>query len=111
MHEYTVARAEAKAAFGHDGVYLERYIPEARHVEVQILGDGKNIVHLFERECSLQRKRQKVTEEAPSPSVSASLREALCQSALNLARMLNYSSAGTIEYLVDDRSGNSFLLK
>lgn len=64
----------------------------------------KNIVHLFERECSLQRKRQKVTEEAPSPSVSASLREALCQSALNLARMLNYSSAGTIEYLVDDRS-------
>ncbi|HGC4598867.1 TPA: acetyl-CoA carboxylase biotin carboxylase subunit [Escherichia coli] len=111
VHEYTVARAEAKAAFGHDGVYLERYIPEARHVEVQILGDGKNIVHLFERECSLQRKRQKVTEEAPSPSVSASLREALCQSALNLARMLNYSSAGTIEYLVDDRSGEFFFIE
>ncbi|HDL6809214.1 TPA: acetyl-CoA carboxylase biotin carboxylase subunit [Escherichia coli] len=111
VHEYTVARAEAKAVFGHDGVYLERYIPEARHVEVQILGDGKNIVHLFERECSLQRKRQKVTEEAPSPSVSASLREALCQSALNLARMLNYSSAGTIEYLVDDRSGEFFFIE
>ena len=78
------AQAEAQAAFGYGGVYLERYL-RARHRR-QVLGDGKNAIHLYERECSLQRRRQKVFEEAPSPALDAATRQRLCESAAQLAR-------------------------
>ncbi|USU17761.1 acetyl-CoA carboxylase biotin carboxylase subunit [Paraburkholderia fungorum] len=100
--ELPKAQREAEAAFGDGGVYLERFIAKARHIEVQILGDGKNAIHLFERECSLQRRRQKVMEEAPSPSISAAVRRELCESATRLAQSVGYRSAGTLEYLYDD---------
>ncbi|MBA1349880.1 MULTISPECIES: acetyl-CoA carboxylase biotin carboxylase subunit [unclassified Rhizobium] len=96
------ASAEAAAAFGDGGLYLEKVITKARHVEVQILGDGENFVHCFERECSLQRRRQKVWEEAPSFLLPADVREKLCASAVALAREVGYRGAGTVEYLYDE---------
>ncbi len=99
------AQAEALAAFGEAGVYLERYLPRARHIEVQVLGDGGNAVHLYERECSLQRRRQKVLEEAPSPALDPATRQKLCESAAQLARSVGYRGAGTLEYLYDDSRG------
>jgi len=99
------AQAEAQAAFGEAGVYLERYLPRARHIEVQVLGDGDNAVHLYERECSLQRRRQKVLEEAPSPALDPATRQKLCESAAQLARSVGYRGAGTLEYLYDDSRG------
>ncbi len=99
------AQAEAQAAFGEAGVYLERYLPRARHIEVQVLGDGSSAVHLYERECSLQRRRQKVLEEAPSPALAPAIRQKLCESAAQLARSVGYRGAGTLEYLYDDSRG------
>ncbi|AIR68317.1 acetyl-CoA carboxylase biotin carboxylase subunit [Dickeya fangzhongdai] len=99
--EFPIAQSEARAAFGCGDVYLELFIRHARHIEVQILGDGERAVHLYERECSLQRRRQKVFEEAPSPALTSTQREALCGSALQLAQQLRYRSAGTLEYLFD----------
>jgi len=105
------AEAEALAAFGDGGLYLEKVIGKARHVEVQVLGDGSDAIHLFERECSLQRRRQKVWEEAPSPALSPRLREAMCRSAVDLARAVGYSGAGTVEYLHDEESGRFFFIE
>jgi len=109
--ELPLAQREAQAAFGDGGVYLERFIAHARHIEVQVLGDGKHAVHLFERECSLQRRRQKVLEEAPSPSLTPAQREALCESAVRLAREVGYRSAGTLEYLFDDTRGEFYFIE
>jgi acetyl-CoA carboxylase biotin carboxylase subunit len=109
--EFPKAQREAQAAFGNGAVYLERFIRQARHIEVQVLGDGQHAVHLFERECSLQRRRQKVFEEAPSPALSPVQREALCSSAVQLAQALNYRGAGTLEYLYDDVSGEFFFIE
>jgi acetyl-CoA carboxylase biotin carboxylase subunit len=96
------AAGEAEAAFGDGRLYLERMLVGARHVEVQVLGDGLgDAVHVFERECSLQRRRQKIMEESPSPALSAAAREALCESAARLARSVSYGGAGTLEYLLD----------
>ena len=95
------AMAEAKAAFGDGGLYMEAYIENARHIEVQILGDGETVVHLFERECSLQRRRQKVWEEAPAVALSPEVRAELCASAVRLASAVSYRGAGTMEYLYD----------
>lgn len=95
------AIAEAKAAFGDGGLYIEAYIENARHIEVQVLGDGKAVVHLFERECSLQRRRQKVWEEAPAVALPVNLRSELCASAVRLASTVAYRGAGTMEYLYD----------
>lgn len=100
--EFQQASAEAEAAFGDGGLYLERAITRARHVEVQIFGDGENFVHFYERECSLQRRRQKVLEEAPSPALPEEVRQALCASAVALAREVAYRGAGTVEYLYDE---------
>ena len=97
------ARAEALAAFGDGGLYLEKVIERARHIEVQILGDGERVIHCFERECSLQRRRQKVWEEAPSPALPPELRQALCASAAALAQSVGYRGAGTLEYLYDEK--------
>ena len=100
-HAFPQAEAEALAAFGDGGLYLEKVITKARHIEVQVLADGTDAVHCFERECSLQRRRQKVWEEAPSRALSPRLRDELCSSAVRLARAVNYSGAGTVEYLLD----------
>nr|WP_264757570.1 pyruvate carboxylase [Acinetobacter sp. ANC 4173] len=97
-----VARREAKSAFGNDEVYLEKLIRNARHVEVQILGDTHgNLVHLFERDCTVQRRNQKVVERAPAPYLSEAQRAALCEAALRLARAVDYTHAGTVEFLMD----------
>lgn len=109
--QWPLAQAEAKAAFGNGDAYLERFIGRARHIEVQILGDGKRAVHLFERECSLQRRRQKVWEEAPSPSLDHATRLALCESAVKLAEAVEYSGAGTLEYLYDDSTREFFFIE
>jgi propionyl-CoA carboxylase alpha chain len=106
------ARREAAGGFGDDRVFLERYVPRSRHVEIQILGDlHGQIVHLGERECSIQRRHQKILEESPSPRVDAVLRQAMGEAALALARALGYASAGTVEFLLDDATGEFFFLE
>jgi acetyl-CoA carboxylase biotin carboxylase subunit len=96
------AAREAEASFGDGRLYLERMLVGARHVEVQVLGDGRgNAIHVWERECSLQRRRQKVMEESPSPALTQETRAALCASAARLARSVSYAGAGTLEYLLD----------
>ncbi len=105
------ASAEALAAFGDGGLYLERFIGNARHVEVQILGDGANAIHCFERECSLQRRRQKVWEEAPAACLDEPTRQKLCASAAALARSVKYRGAGTLEYLYDETTNDFFFIE
>jgi acetyl-CoA carboxylase, biotin carboxylase subunit len=98
-----VAGREAESAFGDNSIYLEKLLVGPRHVEVQVMGDQKgNIVHLFERECSMQRRRQKVLEEAPSPGIGTELREEMTEAAVRLAREVEYANAGTVEFLVED---------
>jgi acetyl-CoA carboxylase biotin carboxylase subunit len=97
------ARSEAKAAFGDDAVYLERYLEKPRHIEIQIFGDGKgNAVHLGERDCSLQRRHQKVFEESPSPALNREMRMQIGEVCANAMRELQYSGAGTIEFLYEN---------
>ena len=105
--QFPLAAAEAKAAFGDGGLYVEKLIARARHIEVQILGDGQRYVHCFERECSLQRRRQKVWEEAPAFHLSAAVRAQMCTAALKLAARVAYKGAGTVEFLYD-RATESF---
>ncbi len=106
------AQREALGAFGDDRVFLERYVPRSRHLEVQVLGDAHgNLVHLGERECSIQRRHQKVLEESPSPFADEALRSAMCDAALRLADGIGYRSAGTVEFLVDDATGEFFFLE
>ena len=95
-------RSEAAAAFGNPDVYVERYLAGARHIEIQVLGDGHEVIHLGERECSIQRRNQKVVEIAPSPTLNAVLRERLCEAALRIARRVGYQGLGTFEFLVAD---------
>ena len=98
----TGARREAGAAFGDDTLFLERWVTAARHVEIQILGDTHgNVVHLFERECSIQRRHQKIIEEAPSPAVGPDLRAQMGTAAVSAAKRIGYASAGTVEFLLD----------
>ncbi len=111
LSQYYQASAEAQSAFGDGTLYLEKFIRRSRHVEVQILADGENAVHLYERECSLQRRRQKVWEEAPCAVLPDSVREAMCQSAVSLAKSVNYKGAGTVEFLYDDESESFFFIE
>jgi 3-methylcrotonyl-CoA carboxylase alpha subunit len=105
-------RREAQASFGDDRVLLERYLDEPRHLEVQLLGDKHgHLVHLFERECSIQRNHQKVIEEAPAPHLPPAVREALFAHALTMGRAIGYDSTGTIEFIHDSRSGDTFFLE
>jgi 3-methylcrotonyl-CoA carboxylase alpha subunit len=105
------ARAEAASAFGDDHLLVERYFPDSRHVEVQVLGDTQGkVLHLFERECSIQRRHQKIIEESPSPNVSPAQRRAMTDAAVALARSVGYHSAGTVEFLVD-LDGGFYLLE
>lgn len=104
------ARAEAQAAFGNPGVYLERYIDHPRHVEVQIIADHHgNVCHLFERECSTQRRHQKLIEESPAPRLSEEKRRAMCEAAVRLAREAGYTNAGTVEFIVDQEDNFYFI--
>jgi len=106
------ARREALAGFGDDKVFAENYVPRARHIEIQILGDSHgNMVHLGERECSIQRRHQKVIEESPSPFLSAEMRQAMGDAAVRLGSAISYESAGTVEFLVDTDTGAFFFLE
>jgi acetyl-CoA carboxylase, biotin carboxylase subunit len=97
-----VARQEAEKAFGEGSLYLEKLLTGPRHVEVQVMGDHEgNVIHLYERECSMQRRRQKILEEAPSPGISPEVREKMAEAAVRLAREVRYTSAGTVEFLVE----------
>jgi acetyl-CoA carboxylase biotin carboxylase subunit len=97
-----VARQEAEKAFGDGSLYLEKLLTGPRHVEVQVMGDHEgNVIHLYERECSMQRRRQKIIEEAPSPGISPEVREKMAGAAVRLAREVGYTSAGTVEFLVE----------
>ncbi len=100
---FSTARSEAKAAFGNDEVYIEKYLEKPRHIEIQVFGDGKgNAVHLGERDCSLQRRHQKVFEEAPGPSISPEERARIGQICADAVAKLNYIGAGTVEFLYED---------
>ncbi len=100
---YRLARAEAKAAFDNEAVYLEKYLGQPRHIEVQVLADGQgNVVHLGERDCSLQRRHQKLLEEAPSPALNADVRQAIGATCTDAMKKLGYRSAGTIEFLYEN---------
>jgi acetyl-CoA carboxylase biotin carboxylase subunit len=103
---FALASSEAGSAFGNRDVFIERFIENARHIEVQLLGDGQGgVIHLGERECSLQRRQQKLVEECPSPSISPALREAILSAATALGRRIRYRSAGTVEFLVEGANG------
>ncbi|WML36391.1 acetyl-CoA carboxylase biotin carboxylase subunit [Clostridium sp. OS1-26] len=108
---YENARAEAKAAFGDETIYMEKFIEKPRHVEIQILGDSfGNIVYLGERDCSMQRRNQKVLEEAPSPIMTEELRKSMGETAVRAAKAVNYNNAGTIEFLLD-KNGNYYFME
>ncbi|NOX35980.1 MAG: acetyl-CoA carboxylase biotin carboxylase subunit [Calditrichaeota bacterium] len=110
-NSFMMARAEAEAAFGNPGLYIEKYIESPRHIEVQVLADTHgNVIHLGERECSIQRRHQKLIEEAPSPVVTPELRDRMGMVAVKGARFVGYQSAGTIEFLMDEQ-GNFYFME
>ncbi|HLG46359.1 MAG TPA: carboxyl transferase domain-containing protein [Reyranella sp.] len=105
-------QGEAQAAFGDNAVFLEKIVPRPRHIEVQVLGDSQgNVVHLFERDCSVQQRHQKVVEVAPAPGLDAGLRQRILDDAVTLARAARYENAGTVEFLVDPESGRHFFIE
>jgi acetyl-CoA carboxylase biotin carboxylase subunit len=109
--EFAVAKAEVKAAFGDDSLYIEKCLVDPRHIEFQVLADKYgNVIHLGERECSIQRRFQKLIEEAPSPAMTPELRQAMGDAAVNVARAVNYFNAGTVEFLLD-REGNFYFME
>ncbi|MGH2642465.1 MAG: acetyl-CoA carboxylase biotin carboxylase subunit, partial [Chitinophagaceae bacterium] len=109
-HNYNNARSEAKAAFGNDGIYMEKFVEEPRHIEIQIAGDQYGTVcHMSERDCSIQRRHQKLVEESASPFMTPELREKMGQAAIKAASAINYESVGTIEFLVDKHRNFYFM--
>jgi acetyl-CoA carboxylase, biotin carboxylase subunit len=110
LNAYNTARAEAEAAFKNSGVYLEKYLANPRHIEIQVLGDNRgNVIHLGERECSIQRRHQKLIEESPSPAVSYELRQEMGRVAVEACKRIGYSNAGTIEFLLDEDGSFYFM--
>ncbi len=110
--EVVAAKREAMAAFGKDEIYLEKLVQRARHVEVQILGDGQGgLVHLFERDCSIQRRHQKVVERAPAPYLDDATRAELCEYGLKIGRAVDYRGAGTVEFLMDADTGSVYFIE
>ena len=111
LNAYAAAKSEAAAAFKNAGVYIERYVEEARHVEIQVLADMHgNVIHLGERDCSIQRRHQKLVEESPSPALDQDLRKRMGEAAVSLARAAGYVNAGTVEFLLDPR-GNFYFME
>ncbi|HKM29097.1 MAG TPA: biotin carboxylase N-terminal domain-containing protein, partial [Anaerovoracaceae bacterium] len=111
LPEYRSAKSEAKKAFGIDDIFIEKYLENPKHIEVQVLGDKEgNVVHLFERDCSIQRRHQKVVEFTPALCLSDEKREAICSDALKIARAVDYRSAGTVEFLLD-KEGNHYFIE
>ncbi len=108
---FGVASREASGAFDDARIYVERFVAPARHVEVQVLGDGQRCVHLHERDCSLQRRRQKVVEESPAPALAEETRDALCRAAVAVCDAIGYRSAGTVEFLVDADTEDFFFIE
>jgi acetyl-CoA carboxylase biotin carboxylase subunit len=108
---YVAASREALAAFGDGALYVERFLTRVRHIEVQILSDGRNVLHLGERDCSVQRRNQKLVEESPSPALAPEMRERIGEAAVRLCRHVGYTSAGTIECILDDASGEFFFME
>lgn len=110
IEQMDLAVSEARSAFGDGSVFIERYVSSPRHIEIQVLGDNHgNIAHLFERDCSIQRRHQKVVEEAPSSVLSEELRQKMGESAVNAARSCNYTGAGTVEFILDENLDFFFL--
>ena len=110
LEKFQSAKNEAKKAFGDDSMFIEKYLDKPKHIEVQILGDEYgNIVHLYERDCSIQRRHQKVIEYTPAFSLPKSLREEICEDALKIAKSIGYSNAGTVEFLVDSKGDHFFI--
>ncbi|MBN2216212.1 MAG: acetyl-CoA carboxylase biotin carboxylase subunit [Pirellulales bacterium] len=104
------AKAEAGAAFGNDEIYLEKYIAHPRHVEVQIIADNHgNVVYLWERDCTMQRRHQKLVEESPAPRLDVATRQAMCEAAVRLVKAANYTNAGTVEFIVDEQGNHYFI--
>ena len=107
---FKAAQGEAEAAFGNDGLYMEKFINKPRHVEIQILADrAGNVVHLGERDCSVQRRHQKLLEESPSPAINTELRKKMGNAAIAAAKSIGYEGAGTVEFLVDDDDNFYFM--
>ena len=105
VEAFESAKAEARTAFGNDAVLIEKFVSKPRHIEVQVFGDGTNVLHLFERDCSLQRRHQKVIEEAPAPGMTDEVRAAMCNAAVRAAGAVGYTGAGTVEFIVDASDG------
>jgi pyruvate carboxylase len=107
---FNAASSEALAAFGDGGCFVERYVKNAKHVEVQVIGDGKgNVVHLWERDCSVQRRHQKIVEIAPACHHPMEVRQNVINDALKLTKACNYKNAGTVEFLIDDQGRHYFM--
>jgi acetyl-CoA carboxylase biotin carboxylase subunit len=107
---FNMAQTEAQAAFGNNEVYIEKYIDRARHIEIQVLADQYgNTIHLRERECSIQRRHQKLLEETPSPAIDDRLREKMCDAAIKAAQAVGYFSVGTVEFILDDNDNFYFM--
>lgn len=109
--QYLDAAREAKAAFSDDAIYVEKFLAEIRHIEIQILSDGHTVLHLGERDCSTQRRNQKLVEESPSPVLSAAMRASMGEAAVSLCRHVDYKSAGTIEFIFDERSAQFYFME
>ena len=109
--EYRSAKNEAKKAFGIEDVFIEKFLENPKHIEVQILGDAHgNVVHLFERDCSIQRRHQKLIEFTPSLALTEEKRQAICDDAVRISKAVNYKNAGTVEFLVD-KEGNHYFIE
>ncbi len=109
--QFADAAREAKGAFGDDAIYVEKYLTNIRHIEIQVLSDGETVLHLGERDCSIQRRNQKLLEETPSPVLDAAVRARMCAAAVKLCRHVGYTSAGTIEFILDAASGEFYFME
>jgi acetyl-CoA carboxylase biotin carboxylase subunit len=109
--QFADAAREAKGAFGDDAIYVEKYLSNIRHIEIQVLSDGETVLHLGERDCSIQRRNQKLLEETPSPVLDSSVRARMCEAAVKLCRHVGYTSAGTIEFILDAASGEFYFME
>jgi len=112
LDQITIAKSEAKKTFGKDEIFIEKYLENAAHIEVQILGDKHgNVVHLFERDCSIQRRHQKIIERAPAHFLEKNIREAICAAAIKIAKEVEYVGAGTVEFLLDKNTNNFYFIE